>query len=229
MKLLYLIFSKNRRLFSAILLLLFLSLVVSLIIGSLYADLALEAQNLPISILLTLYIGSVLTMTFGITPTTLVSFVSGFILGWPSVVPVVSAYMLASILGFLLAKRLDNGNFLESISQEHNLTKFYESIEKRPFATVFFSKISPVLPFAVSNLLLSALKVRLPIFLAGSLLGMLPRTCLAIWTGVQLHEFFVLGKTSSISTWAISILLLISIVGFYYIFKKRNPTKKSGF
>ncbi len=141
MKLFWLIFSKNKILFLSLLAFLALSIIVSLIFGSLYIDVALQAESLPTVLLLTLYFSSVLTISFGVIPTTLVSFVSGLLLGWPSLLPVVSAYMLASLLGFLLAKRLDNGNLLESISREHNLASWYKRIEDKPFATVFFSKI----------------------------------------------------------------------------------------
>lgn len=52
---------------------------------------------------------SILTMSFAMTPTTYVSIVSGYFLGWVAVVPVVLSYALASVTGYTLSAYLDRG------------------------------------------------------------------------------------------------------------------------
>ena len=166
-------------------------------------------------------------MAFGLTPTTFISIISGYVLAWPAVLPLVISYMLASLVGYFTAKMIDKGNFMQSVEGDEKLSRVYERLQGNELFAVFFTKISPVIPFAVGNFLLSIGNVRVHTFLVGSLFGMLPRTLLALWTGVQLHNLASSGIenfSSNWSSWMILLLILISLGGFYLIFRdKKKP------
>ena len=49
-------------------------------------------------------------------------------------------------------------------------------------------RLSPLIPFALTNVVLAAFKVRVAAFFAGTVLGMLPRTALMAVAGAALTE-----------------------------------------
>ncbi|MCP5024147.1 MAG: hypothetical protein GY930_20560 [bacterium] len=49
-------------------------------------------------------------------------------------------------------------------------------------------RLSPALPFATTNLLMSTTGIRLLPFLIGSLIGMAPRVIAVVWIGSSLSE-----------------------------------------
>jgi uncharacterized membrane protein YdjX (TVP38/TMEM64 family) len=96
-------------------------------------------------------------------------------------------------------------------------------LKKREFMIILLSRLSPALPFAVTNLLLSILKADFKkYFIAGSI-GMLPRTLIFIWTGTQaksIAEVIRNPETISVSRISTLIFLVVSVTGlFYYILK----------
>ena len=229
MILLFTILRQNKASSFYLSILLIFSISLSAILGSSAYYYARMYENISIVYIVSFYLFSVLSMAFGLTPTTFISIISGYILNWTSVFPLVISYMLASLIGYFTAKTIDKGKFLQSIKEKDNLSKVYIKMKKNEILAVFFTKISPVIPFAVGNFLLSIGNVRLIYFLLGSLVGMLPRTLLAIWTGIQLHSFLSgEGIRNNLSNWLILILILISIAGFYFIFTDKKKPEKSG-
>ncbi len=169
-----------------------------------------------------LYAVSTFTMAFGATPTTFVATLGGFFLGWISLPPMLFAYLGASCLCFLFAKRIDGGNLLESIKSYKNVDRFLEKTHNNELALVISSKLSPILPFALSNFLLAILKIRFTNFILGCFLGMLPRTCLAIWVGTQISEINqgTWSETGWIPKISLLVLVIVASLGFVKIFRK---------
>ncbi|UZR92367.1 TVP38/TMEM64 family protein [Chondrinema litorale] len=221
------ILNRNKASSIYITLLLVLSVSISGIMGSTAYYYAEKYAEISTELILMFYTLSVFSMAFGLTPTTFISIISGYVLAWPAVLPLVISYMLASLVGYFTAKIIDKGNFIKSIEEDEKLSKVYERLQGNELFAVFFTKISPVIPFAVGNFLLSIGNVRVDRFLLGSLFGMLPRTLLALWTGIQLHYLASSGIenwSSNWSSWMILLLIVISLGGFYLIFRdKKKP------
>jgi uncharacterized membrane protein YdjX (TVP38/TMEM64 family) len=88
---------------------------------------------------------------------------------------------------------------------------------------IILCRLSPVLPFAVMNILFSMLKVDLKKYIWGSFVGMLPRTVIAIAAGTQAQTIRLLwekGEDSTLVQVSFTILLIISIAGIAYYLKK---------
>lgn len=168
-----------------------------------------------------------LTMTFALTPTTVIALLSGYFLGFYAVLPVVISYSLASLGGFYLSNTLGS-NFQEVIRTSYpKLDSFIHKMsDKSPSSFVIFSRISPVLPFAVMNIVLPFIGIKLKPFFWGGMLGMLPRTVLAIIIGMLAKDILILIENPSSGLYmqiGFIVLLLISLIGFYGIYK-RNKT-----
>src|SRR5690606_40662944 len=88
---------------------------------------------------------------------------------------------------------------------------------------IFYVRLSPVIPFALSNLLFALLKVGLRRVVWMGLWGMLPRTLLAFTTGVVGESLVetLREREGGVQLVILLVLLLISGWGIYRFFAKR--------
>lgn len=162
-------------------------------------------------------------MGMALMPTTLVAGLSGFIFGWEAFPFLFLAYNIASILGYGWGKKL-GGNSLDLILDKYPKAKtLIASKRNRIGELVFFGRLSPVLPFAVSNLLFSLLHVGLKRLVLFGSIGMLPRTILTFWAGTLGTDVYSAINQESISgkAWIFLLLLVLSLWGIWR-FLKRN-------
>ena len=171
--------------------------------------------------LLIVYVVASLTMALALTPTTFIALMSGFFIGLGSIPYVVLSYQAASVIGYLLARKIDHGTFAKSLKLYPKAYNFLEGIGSNQFQLVLLSRISPVLPFAIMNVVLSAAGVQIWKFFWGGLIGMLPRTLLFLWVGTQASQLSALlqndGHNRQLTIGTI-ILLVFSILGLYLYF-----------
>ena len=173
-------------------------------------------------VLLSLILAFLVGLAF--LPTTLTAIASGFFWGWSVFPHLVIAYLLANVLGYTLGKWI-NADFRTILYARHPSLK--EEIEKRieqPAGLVFFVRISPVIPFAISNFLFASLGIPLSKIIRFGLPGMLPRTILAFASGKAANSF--LDAQSSLKDpqdWLILGLLLVgSVWGIWYFWNKKK-------
>ncbi len=173
-------------------------------------------------VLLSLILAFLVGLAF--LPTTLTAIASGFFWGWSVFPHLVIAYLLANVLGYTLGKWI-NADFRTILYARHPSLK--DEIEKRieqPAGLVFFVRISPVIPFAISNFLFASLGIPLSKIIRFGLPGMLPRTILAFASGKAANSF--LDAQSSLKDpqdWlALGLLLLGSVWGIWYFWNKKK-------
>ena len=172
------------------------------------------------------YVVTVFTMALALTPTTVIAILSGYFLGFAAIIPVVISYSLASIGGFLLSKPL-GGNFQSIIRSSYPRVDafIHRMSDKSPISFVIFSRVSPILPFAVMNLVLPFIGVKFKPYFWGGILGMLPRTILAITAGKLAKDIFTVVENPSsglIMQIGFGVLFIISFAGFLFLFKKKD-------
>ena len=118
-------------------------------------------------------------------------------------------------IGFFIGKLMDQGKVERLLQLFPKGKAFFENIQKSQKQLVFTCRLSPVLPFAFTNVLLAAIKTRFSTFIVFGTLGMLPRTLLAIWAGKQASSIYNLQTRE----WTINFetLSLLFLVGFSMI------------
>jgi uncharacterized membrane protein YdjX (TVP38/TMEM64 family) len=171
---------------------------------------------------------SVISMAFALTPTTFIALFCGYFLGLKAIPYMLIAYLAASWLGYNISKLIDKGVFFESLEGFPKAKKFVNGMHERQLGIIILSRISPVLPFAIMNVILSIIGVRIKPFLFAGFVGMLPRTILFMWVGRSgrtLRELLEDGIDRNNFLHLITIVLvLVSILGMIYyikvIFKK---------
>lgn len=165
------------------------------------------------------YLLSIFTMALAFTPTTFVATLSGAFLGFQSLWYLVPSYLMASLLGYLLARKMGAGA-LRLITHTYPRSEvLLHNLRSNELLLVILCRISPILPFAIMNVVLSYAGIRLLPFLAGGLIGMLPRTVLAVMLGMQL-EAVLRGELTAL-LWI--GLLAVSIAGLGWLFKRAIP------
>ncbi|MFP4094574.1 MAG: TVP38/TMEM64 family protein [Cyclobacteriaceae bacterium] len=202
--------------------------VVPLTFSSLIAIMALRYESYILQFGITewtlYFLLSCLSMALAFTPTTFIALLSGYFLGLAAAPFVILAYIVASFLGYQLTSLVDNGHFVQTIrglprGKGKKALRFLEGIRQNQFGLIIMARISPVLPFAVMNVMLPIAGVRLREFLLAGTIGMLPRTLFFIWLGGQAQELRTLieeGGEGTTSQILFIVLLAISILGLLY-------------
>lgn len=170
-------------------------------------------------------LGLAFASAFALTPPTFLALVYGYFLGWLGL-PLLFLLNLAAIgIVFLTGKKVISRSFLTQIEAAYPaasrlLLRFHED----PVRLIFFTKLSPALPFAITNLVFTLAGARLSQMLLGGALGMIPRTILAMWIGTQAKEikYLLEHPNEGIGTKLLVVaLVVLSTVGILWFFKKK--------
>ncbi len=165
-----------------------------------------------------------LTSTIALTPPTLLALVFGYFLGWQAILPLFVLNMVAILLVNLLVRWVDKNQLLGYLEQNPKVQSVLERVRRQELKFIFFTKLSPVLPFAVTNLVFALSGAKLKNILIGGFLGMVPRTVLAVITGSQAREIRTLLEHPNQAGWvqiSIIVLLLASFAGVISVFTRR--------
>jgi len=163
-----------------------------------------------------------LTSAVALTPPTFLALVFGYFLGWLALLPLFALNMGAIFLVCVLVRAFDNNRFVGYLEQNPKARAVLHQIRERELPVIFFTKLSPVLPFAVTNLVFALSGARLTTILLGGFLGMVPRTALAVWTGFQAKEIRVLLEDPNQDTTSqvvVAVLVLVSVGGLIAVLK----------
>jgi uncharacterized membrane protein YdjX (TVP38/TMEM64 family) len=125
------------------------------------------------------------------------------------------AYSVASALGYFLAKQFGATALLSRVP-----SSFLTNVRSSSFSWVFLARLSPIFPFAITNAIMAFVGVPFRWFITAGTLGMLPRTFLAVFTGISASSWALLFARPELLRWqdVVSVLLLIvSAVGMYIL------------
>ncbi|WP_114751202.1 TVP38/TMEM64 family protein [Pleomorphovibrio marinus] len=167
-------------------------------------------------------IASASAMGLALLPTTFVSVLTGLIWGWEYFVLLIIAYTLGTILGYYTGSVFTRDQLNPLLQPFPKAKKLVETNSEKPAHLIFLIRLSPVIPFALSNILFSLMNIPIKKVVWWGLLGMLPRTSIAFFTGTLaagIFQAFSEGKQEW--EWiAILLLLAISTYGLIRLFKR---------
>ena len=159
----------------------------------------------------------------GLTPPTMLALIFGYFLGWQAVLPLF-VINFGGILFINLAVRwLDHDHVLAFIHRNPKAQSVLDRILNNELEVIFFAKLSPILPFGLTNLVFALSGAKLKNILLGGFLGMTPRTLLAIWSGHEAREIKSLLENPNQSSWTqivIAGLIIISIAGLWQVIQR---------
>ena len=91
------------------------------------------------------YVFACFTMAFALTPTTFVALLSGYFLGWIAFFPLAISYWVASLIGFSIANKIDDGRLSAYIQQKPKVQALLQNLQTNEFKIIFLARLSPVL------------------------------------------------------------------------------------
>ena len=125
----------------------------------------------------------------------------------------VTAIITASLLSFFISTFLVGDHALNALRQRPRADSIYKELLKHnSFRTIYIIilvRLSPIMPFAGTNVLLASAKVKLIEFLIGSTIGLAPRIILLASAGAGLtkldsnydkKELLILSITATVAT-----------------------------
>ncbi|WP_083232832.1 TVP38/TMEM64 family protein [Endozoicomonas atrinae] len=174
-----------------------------------------------------LFTASSLTMALALTPSTLIALISGYFLGWAAFFYILISYPAASVIGYMVGKSLDHGKLMNTLPTNSRIHLILDELKHHQWPLVILTRISPVLPFSLMNLVLPAIGVRLHTFLIAGFMGMLPRTLFAIWAGMQTRDLISLLKSPTQGNLSVIFMVMVSILsigGLLYLAQKASST-----
>ncbi len=170
------------------------------------------------------WVGAVFIMGLALCPTTFFAMFTGYVWGWGGLLPLIVSYAIASLLGYVLARKMKGDALIELIRIKFKAADFLDNVQAQSFAWVFLARLSPIFPFAITNALMAFLGVPLRQFFVGGTLGMLPRTLIALWTGTQAASWANLLDHPEMLRWqdvASLGMLFISVIGMFVLAKRK--------
>ncbi len=164
----------------------------------------------------------------GLTPPTILALIFGYFLGWQAILPlfVINFGGILFING--IVRWLDHDRFLRFLGQNPKAQSVLDRILNKELEVIFFAKLSPILPFGLTNLLFALSGAKLKNILLGGFLGMTPRTLLAIWSGREAREISTLLENPNQSIWGqviIALLVLASIAGLWQVLRRAGKAR----
>lgn len=128
-----------------------------------------------------------------IIPTNVVGMVSGYAFDFKfGLLAMFGAIIGALAINYFISKRLAGKNFQEVLEKKPKLKAVHKALLKESFfkavVIIVLMRLSPALPFAATNFMISASGVSLKTFLLGTILGHLPRTSATVFVGSSLSE-----------------------------------------
>ena len=180
---------------------------------------------LPLATWVLITIALALASALALIPPGFLALLYGYFLGWLGFPLLVLMNTVAIALVYGLGRRLISPHFLGYLQEAYPATaKLLLRFHKDPIRLIFFTKLSPVLPFAITNLLFTLAGARLPQMVLGGTLGMVPRTILSLWIGTQAKEikYLLENPNEGLGTKLLIVaLVLLSTAGIGWFFKRK--------
>lgn len=199
-------------------------LLASAFIGYFSFDWVVD-KELTLAFIFGLYVLVSGLMSLGVLPTTFVAILTGFIGGWKLLPFMILSYVVASFIGYLIGLKTNKDYWLNLLKGLKRGEDLITNAQDKSRLFVFSCRLSPLFPFGISNIAFAILGVPIKRFLVWGTIGMLPRTLLSIWLGIQAEDFssaLIEGRDLPVFQMATVLLIFLSTVVIIRVFFKRN-------
>lgn len=162
-------------------------------------------------------------LSLGILSSTLLALMGGYFLGWESFYYYLPCYVISSCIGYQIIAWIDQGKTIQLLQHSQRLKKALSFLELYPFTSVLFLRLSPIISFGQLTALCSFIRLNIFNYLTASSIGMIPRTLLAIWGGLYIHQQQATLANYQLPqsyTPFIIGLFIISLTGILYTLKR---------
>lgn len=168
-----------------------------------------------------------LTSMIALSPPTLLAMIYGYFLSYLAIPYLFLLNMGAIAAVYLLTKQGFSNTFVSFVNENPKSRRLLQEIKNDELKVIFLAKLSPVLPFALTNFVFALSGASFRNVLLGGFLGMIPRTFLAVWIGAQAVNIKTLIENPETANWQQFVIVLLVIVStFGLISVIRRAVKK---
>ncbi len=168
-----------------------------------------------------IYIGGFALLSgFALLPTHIQAVLGGWVFGVALGTPAALAGILgASLIGYLIAGRVAGDRALHIIAENPKWQAVYVALVGGGFWKTLFIvtllRLPPNSPFALTNLVMAATRVRASAYAIGTVLGIAPRTAAAVVIGAQLSglELANTRQTWFVISGLVALVVVVAIIG----------------
>ncbi len=152
-------------------------------------------------------------------PTNVIGVISGFAFGFPlGTALLISGVVGAATISFLIHTRIA-GERLPQVFNAHPKAKaVYEALigqsVRRTTLIIFLLRMSPAMPFALTNFLMASARVPVKSYLVGTFFGMIPRSSAVVFVGAGLSE---LNLEDAQNVWLLVVGIAATIISVIVI------------
>lgn len=186
------------------------------LVGELINTAGVPLAALLIAVLFALFTGSALLPTYAL------SFASGVFFGpvWGSLVAMFGV-TFGALVGYGWGTLLARKRVMRVVEANPRVKLIRSAIVDRSLKdeliAVTLIRVPPNSPFALTNLIMSSLHVRLMPYFVGTFIGIAPRTLIAVFLGVGIGE--IAEAKSAGGRLRVAIGLAIGLAVFYFIYR----------
>lgn len=165
------------------------------------------------------FLGTVVFCGLALLPTNVIGVISGWAFGFGLGISVlIAGIVCAATLSFLIHTRIV-GDTLPHVFEHHPKAQaVYQALigqsKFRTMLIIFLLRLSPAMPFALTNFLMASARVPLKSFIGGTFLGMLPRSSAVVFVGSGLSE---LSFDDPQEAWLLVFGIIATIVSIIFI------------
>lgn len=164
-------------------------------------------------------LGVVAFCGLALLPTNILGILSGWSFGFEFGILILAIGIVsAATVSFVIHSRLMGDTLPELFEQHPRAQVVYESLIKhntgRTTLIIFLLRLSPAMPFALTNFLMASARVPVKSFVVGTFLGMLPRSSAVVFVGAGLSE---LSFSDPQEAWLIVFGIIATIASVVFI------------
>ncbi len=165
------------------------------------------------------FLGVLVFCGLSLLPTNVVGIIGGWAFGFElGIAVLLTAVVSAATVSFLIHTRIV-GDTLPHVFEKHPKAQaVYEALVgqniRRTTLIIFLVRLSPAMPFALTNFLMASARVPLKSYVTGTFFGMLPRSSAVVFVGSGLSE---LSFNDPQELWLIVFGIVATIVSIIFI------------
>lgn len=174
-------------------------------------------------------VGVVVFCGLALLPTNVIGVLSGWSFGFEfGIFVLITGIVAASTLSFFIHSRIV-GETLPQVFEKHPKAEaVYQALigksRRRTTLIIFLLRLSPAMPFALTNFLMASARVPVKSFVVGTFFGMLPRSSAVVFVGSGLSE---LSFDNPGEIWLIVFGIAATIVSIFLIsFISKNALER---
>lgn len=165
------------------------------------------------------FLGVVFFCGLALLPTNVVGLIGGWAFGFElGILVLIASVVSAATVSFLIHSRIVGDKLPGVFEARPKARAIYQALASedfwRTFAIIFLLRLTPAMPFALTNFLMASARVPLGSFVAGTFVGTLPRSSAVVLIGAGLSE---LSFDNSQDKWLIIFGIAATIVAVVVI------------